>query len=190
MLRKTLLTTISLCLAVYCSQIEAQVVVPGTQGPSVVYNPYGQNQIVYPPYVQNQVIYPSETVVYPGNQIQYPGTTIYNPPLMPYRPSVPQVVTPNTVTGYNPQTGGLNTANTQFNNTFFDPLRNQSQFNNRRWVQRPVYSTGGQVIGYEQGWVWNNAITGQEHGNLQTYTPNQTGGVHEGQVLYSRHDGG
>ena len=183
-------SVIPVCLAFVLNVGSAQTVWPGPQGPTVS-NPPIQGQViygqtVYPGFNQGVVTYPPGTMIYPGNQVIYPGNPVY-PGYPYYRPSVPAVVTPNAITGVNPQTGGLNTGNTQLNNTYFDPFRDQSQFNNsRRWEQRPVYNTFGQLTGYQQGWVWNNSVTGQEHGNLQTYTPNQFGGVHEGQVLYSK----
>ncbi len=183
MFRKSMLVVIPLCLtlAIFCSQASAQYVVPGPQGPVVQPGPVYNPPVVYQQYPQGMVTYPGNT--YPGNTY-----TTYYPPY--YRPSVPVAGTPSTITTYNPQTGGWNTASSQWNNTYWDPGRNASQYNNRRWVQRPVYNTMGQITGYQEGWVWNNAWTGQEHGNVQTYTPNATGGVNQGQILYSRDDGG
>ena len=123
---------------------------------------------------------PSITVpdgrIYPGgirntrsitHPITYPG---YN------RISHPVYITPERFNGYTPW-GGINTRNHQVNNTYFDYGRNGSQYNGtRRWINRPVYDTYGRVTGYQQGHVWNNSITGQEHGNVNTVTPNGHGG--------------
>ncbi|NNE00786.1 MAG: hypothetical protein HKN47_26010 [Pirellulaceae bacterium] len=218
MLRFAMLATLPLCLAFVPSPVIAQVILPGTQGPVVMPGQVFPGQVVpgqvmpgqvmpgqvvpgqvipgqvFPGQVfpgtvtpgnvvQGQINYPAGTIIYPNGQVVWPQS--YNA----MRPSVPSVVTPNQITSINPQTGGLNTTNQQLNNTVWDPGRNISQFNNtRRWVRRPVYNTRGQISGYQQGWVWNNSFTGQEHGNLQSYTPNQFGGVHEGGVAYSRSD--
>ena len=104
------------------------------------------------------------------------------------RPSYPQFVTPSQVTGVNPWTGGLNTGNMQLNNTYFDYGRNGSQYNGtRRWVNRPVYDSYGRITGHQQGYVWNNSITGQEHGDLNTRTPNGLGGENNTSVAYSNY---
>ncbi|MEM7455046.1 MAG: hypothetical protein AAF456_11910 [Planctomycetota bacterium] len=104
----------------------------------------------------------------------------------PYRPSLPVAATPNVITGYNPWTGGWNTANTQVNDTRFDFGRDMSANNgSRRWVNRPVYDAWGNITGYQQGYVWNNSFTGQEHGHLNTVTPNGMGGDHNTTVMYS-----
>lgn len=90
----------------------------------------------------------------------------------------PVYVTPNEVVGVNPTTGGLDTQNRQIDNTAYQYGRHESQFNGtKRWVRRPVHNAQGQVVGYQEGWVWRNSYTGQEHGELVNYTPNNLGGV-------------
>ena len=118
---------------------------------------------------------------YPPHQIQPPQH------LPPYhgRISNPVYVTPDRITGINDQTGGYDTGNQQVNDTYFDHGRNESINNGtKRFVRRPVYRNG-QVVGYEEGYVWNNSRTGQEHGELKTVTPNDKGGVHEQARVYS-----
>ena len=138
------------------------VVVPGS--PSVNYGvPVGHFHNGVPLPVQPQFLGPHSPQVVPVIQ----------------RPSVPIYVTPNTYRGRNPYTGGIDTQNHQTNNTYYDYGRNGSQFNGtRRWVDRPVYGTNGQIIGRQTGYVWNNSFTGQQHGNLQSQTLNGLGGVH------------
>lgn len=102
------------------------------------------------------------------------------------RPSVPVYGTPSVVTGRNPWTGGWNTGNHEINNTYFDYGRNGSQYNgSKRWVNRPVYDNYGNITGYQRGYVWNNSMTGQEHGNVTTTTPNGVGGEHQTATMYS-----
>ncbi|MGI9519593.1 MAG: hypothetical protein ACR2NP_21250 [Pirellulaceae bacterium] len=92
------------------------------------------------------------------------------------RPVYPVHVTPNQLIGFNPQTGPI-TFNQQIDNTAFDFGRNQSRNNQRRWVNRPVYNTMGQITGYEQGWEWTNMYTGQSHGDTQVITHRPGGGM-------------
>lgn len=75
-------------------------------------------------------------------------------------------VTPNVATGINPQTGGVNTSNSQVNDSAFAFGREQGKAN-QKWVRRPVYGANGQISGYQEGYVWRNPITGQEHGTLK-----------------------
>ena len=113
------------------------------------------------------------------------GHHIVRPMLHHHRVSHPVYVTPQRFNGYTPW-GGINTGNHQVNNTFFDYGRNGSQYNgSSRWVNRPVYDTYGRVTGYQQGHVWNNSHTGQEHGNVTTVTPNGLGGQNETITQYS-----
>lgn len=98
----------------------------------------------------------------------------------PSQGQYPIYVTPNEVVGVNPHTGGLDTQNRQIDNTVLQHGRNESQNNGtKRWVRRPIHNAHGQVVGYQEGWVWNNSYTGQEHGELVNYTPNGQGGVNE-----------
>ena len=55
----------------------------------------------------------------------------------------------------------------------------------KRWVNRPIYDSNGNITGRTQGYVWNNSITGKEHGNVSHLTPNGLGGQHETVHLYS-----
>jgi len=111
-------------------------------------------------------------------------------PIMPMpRHQHPVYVTPNEFAGFNPFTGGLNTRNGQIDNTYFDRGRSGSQYNgSKRWVNRPIYDAYGNVSGYSQGHVWNNSLTGQEHGNVRDVTNNGHGGQHETARLYSTID--
>ena len=160
----------------------------GSGGPSMNTRPVSQN----PGYSQPSYNPPSY------NPPSYQPPT-YNPPtyqlpsnpqsgvLPPYygRPSNPYIVTPDQISGINPQTGGYDTRNNQINDTYFDQGRHSSQFNGtKRFVRRPVYRNG-QVVGYQEGYVWNNSQTGQEHGELKTVTPNDKGGIHTGIVAQS-----
>ena len=99
------------------------------------------------------------------------------------RPVYPVHVTPNQVIGYDPYTGPI-TFNRQIDNTAYDFGRNQSRFNNRRWVNRPVRNMAGQITGYEQGWEWTNMYTGQTHGNTQVIT-HRPGSMHVQQLFGS-----
>ena len=61
----------------------------------------------------------------------------------------------------------------------FQQGREQSKYNGtQRFERRPVYGANGRIIGYQQGQVWQNSITGQEHSDMTSYTPNQHNGVH------------
>lgn len=98
----------------------------------------------------------------------------------------PAIVTPNRPIGINHQTGGWDTMNSQIHHSAFDPYREMSKHNgSRRFVRRPVYNSLGQRVGYQQGWVWTNSVTGQQHANLQSYTPNSSGGVHQHNTVRS-----
>lgn len=102
------------------------------------------------------------------------------------RPSRPVYVTPSQITGYNPWTGAVHTHNNQVNDTAFDFGRNASQHNGtRRYVNRPVRDSWGNIIGYERGYVWNNSFTGQEHGETTIVRPNGTGGTDSTTVVRS-----
>jgi hypothetical protein len=93
--------------------------------------------------------------------------------------SQPQLVTTDQLS-YVDQWGNVHTKNEQVNNTYFDPNRETSKSNGTyRFVRRPVYGANGQIAGYEEGYVWNNSITGQEHGQLKTVTQKGGGGTHE-----------
>ena len=92
---------------------------------------------------------------------------------------------PNVVTGINNQTLGLNTSNSQVDDSAFAFGREQGKAN-KKWVRRPVYGANGQISGYQEGHVWRNPYTGQEHGNLKNYTPNNQGGVNTQQHLRMR----
>ncbi|MCA9185195.1 MAG: hypothetical protein R3E01_00990 [Pirellulaceae bacterium] len=124
---------------------------------------------------------PNGPMVIPAPPTQY---------IPPTAGQFPVYVTPNQVTGVNPITGGLDTTNQQIDNTTFQVGRNESMNNGtKRWVRRPVYNQAGQIVGYQEGYVWNNSITGQEHGNLVSYTPNNQGGVNEQHRSYSMENG-
>lgn len=85
-------------------------------------------------------------------------------------------VSPNVATGINPQTLGINTSNSQVDNSAFAFGREQGKAN-KQWVRRPVHGANGQISGYQEGYVWRNPITGQEHGSLKSYTPNNSNGI-------------
>jgi hypothetical protein len=110
--------------------------------------------------------------VYPPVYPQYP---------LPYypRPSVPAIVTPTAPIGVNPFTGGLDTTNTQVDDSFFDPGRDAARFNGTmRDVDRPIYDPYGNLIGRQSGTEWYNPQTGRWHGDLTNVTPNGSGGLH------------
>lgn len=161
MTRKAILMTATLVLG-FNSLLVAQVVLPGPNGPRVVSPSYGQ---VRP------LPYPVRPMPHPAPQ---------PPPrfIPPAHGQYPVYVSPNEIVGVNPETGGLDTQNRQIDNTVYQPGRDSSQNNGtKRWVRRPVYNSQGQQVGYQEGWVWNNSYTGQEHGELSNYTPNGLGGV-------------
>lgn len=96
---------------------------------------------------------------------------------------------PTQVTGYGPN-GEIHTGNATVHGSTFTPGRNLSQQNGtRQQVQQPIYDQNGNVVGYQAGTVWQNSITGQQHGNVTTYTPNGTGGMHQSTTMYSQAGG-
>lgn len=96
---------------------------------------------------------------------------------------------PVQVIGYGPQ-GQIYTADGQVMGSALAPGRGISQFNGtQRQVQQPIYDNFGNIVGYQEGQVWNNSITGQQHGNITTYTPNGSGGYHQSTTLYQQAGG-
>ena len=96
-----------------------------------------------------------------------------------YPQSGPAIVTPNVVNNYDPYTGTIVSSNTQIDHSAFDPNRNLSMNNGTlRNVRRPIYDQMGNFVGYSEGQVWNNSVTGQEHSNLNNTTFDQNGNVH------------
>lgn len=94
-------------------------------------------------------------------------------------------MTPPQVLGYGPN-GEVYTAASATAGSYHTPGRHLSQLNGtRRSVQRPIHDSYGNIIGYQEGEVWNNSITGQEHGNVTNVIENGTGGTHQSAVLYS-----
>ena len=105
------------------------------------------------------------------------------------QPRHPSIVTTPSFNGYNPW-GGIDTRNTQVDNTYFAPGRDASRFNgSARYVNRPVFDNYGRVVGQERGTEWYNPSTGQVHGNKQVYTPNGSGGTNQSTVLHSEAGG-
>lgn len=93
--------------------------------------------------------------------------------------------TPTQVNGYGPN-GQIHTGDATVHGSTFTPGRNLSQHNGtQQQVQQPIYDQFGNLTGYQTGTVWQNSITGQQHGNMTRYTPNGTGGVHQSTTLYS-----
>lgn len=179
-----------LALVVLLNEANAQQTIQPTysqlpMGSPVYPSTYPNNQPTYPGYPSTYPSYPS---TYPSYPSSYPAPTTVYPSMPTYPnspPSYPMMVTPNQVTGVNQWTGGYDTANQQINNTVFAPGRGQSAGNGTgRWVNRPVYGNGGQIVGHQQGYVWNNSLTGQEHGELNTFTPNGLGGVNNTATSY------
>jgi hypothetical protein len=91
---------------------------------------------------------------------------------------------PTRVTGYGPN-GEIHTGHTNIQGSAFTPGRNLGQLGETQQVQQPVYDHNGNVIGFQSGSTWQNPITGQQHGNVTTYTPNGTGGMHQSTTMYS-----
>lgn len=92
---------------------------------------------------------------------------------------------PPQVLGYGPN-GQVHTGDATVHGSTFTPGRNISQHNGTaRQVQQPIYDQFGNLTGYQTGTVWQNSITGQQHGNMTRYTPNGTGGTHQSTTLYS-----
>ena len=117
---------------------------------------------------------------YPINPITTPGSPNVGAPPTQLYPQFPVYVSPDQFNGINPWTGGINTKNEQIDNSYYDPFREASKNNGtRRWVQRPIYNSQGQVVGYQEGYVWTNSVTGVEHGELKNVTGNNQGGEHE-----------
>lgn len=99
-------------------------------------------------------------------------------PFFPPPPAFPVIQTPTQITGFNPATGGFNTAGTTVFNTAFDPFRQASMFNGTaRPVNQPVFNSFGQPVGWQQGVAWQNSVTGQTHFQGQVMRPNGVGGV-------------
>ena len=154
-------TLLLLCLAIPSTVLGQVQIIPGPNGPQVLPSQF-----------------PSRTGLPSGG---YPS----GPTIQPYQPQgtfhnrIPGGwVSPNVVTGINNQTGGLNTSNSQFADSAFINGREQGKAN-RRWVNQPVYGANGQITGYQEGYEWKNAITGQGHHELNTFTPNSSNGVHQ-----------
>jgi hypothetical protein len=123
-----------------------------------------------------------------GPRVMPPQSQQYIPPS---QGQYPIYVSPNEITGINPETGGYDTYNRQIDNTVYQVGRNESQNNGtKRWVRRPIHNAQGQVVGYQEGYVWINSITGQEHGELTNYTPNGLGGVNNQHQSRSVQGGG
>ena len=88
-------------------------------------------------------------------------------------------VTPNQFNGFN-QNGAMNTQNSQIMDSAFQHGREQSKNNGtRRWERRPIYGPNGAITGYQEGYVWRNSITGQEHFDMINRSQNQFGGEHK-----------
>ncbi len=166
----SLVCAMAVVVAAFAAEAQAQTILYGDYGPVVQPTVPAGGVIGTPAFAPGYA---------PGFGV--PAQTIY-----PGRVSGPVYVTPTQFNGYNPQTGGWDTRNSQVNNTYYDYGRDASRYNGTsQYVRRPVYNSAGQVVGYEQGEVWRNTYTGQEHGNLKTYTPNNTGGVQETAVFRS-----
>lgn len=147
------------------SSASAQVMVHGIHGPVVVPS-HGQSVTVFRP-----------------QHVQHPSISHH----VHHQPSGPAIVSSNQVSSVDPLTGAVNTSNIQIDHSTFAPGRVESMNNGtKRWVTRPIHNSFGQVVGYQQGWVWNNSMTGLEHGNLQNFTPNGLGGMHVQQQTRSR----
>ncbi|MEO0531827.1 MAG: hypothetical protein AAF266_14825 [Planctomycetota bacterium] len=131
----------------------------------------------------------SGTISIGGPRFVRPTSHVVHHPVnnwQPVRPSRPVYVTPDRVVNYNPWTGAVDTHNHQVNDTAFDVGRDMSRNNgSRRWVNRPIRDAWGNITGYERGWVWNNSITGQEHGETTVVRPNASGGSSSTTVLRS-----
>jgi hypothetical protein len=131
--------------------------------------------------VRQQFQRPTMTT-YPATNPSGPvmGTHPQTYPTYQYPAQYPVYVSPDQFNGYNPYTGRPNTKNEQVDNTYYDQNREASKFNGtRRWVRRPIHNAQGQVVGYQEGYVWTNSVTGVEHGELKNVTPNNQGGEHE-----------
>lgn len=149
---------LTLCIGTLAN---AQTIIYGPNGPVVVPGSYQPTYPTYPTY-PSQPTYPQPPV------IRYPGGW----------------VTPQTPTTIDPHTGAINSTSTQIADSVNAPGREQSRNNGTmKWVRRPVYDTYGRVKGYQQGYVWRNSWTGQEHAELNTFTPNNLGGVNNGNVI-------
>ena len=106
-----------------------------------------------------------------------------NGPMVISQVPIPQnsmTVTPAQFTGPNPQTGAPNTFNYQIEGSAFTPGRSASFHNGSAvWQRERVYDPYGRVVGYQEGWKWQNSYTNQPHFQGQVYTPNQYGGVNQ-----------
>ena len=108
---------------------------------------------------------------------------------IPLRPGMvgnqPIYQSPGQVLGYGPQ-GQIYTGDGQVMGSAFAPGRNMSQHNGtQQVVQKPMYDNFGNIVGYQSGTVWRNSLTGQQHGNMTTYTPNGSGGHHQSTTQFS-----
>ncbi|MEL7500426.1 MAG: PDZ domain-containing protein [Planctomycetota bacterium] len=97
----------------------------------------------------------------------------------PLPPSGPAIITPNQIDGYDSLNGTIYSSNTQIDSSALNLYRNASRNNGTmRNVRRPIYDQMGNLVGFQEGQVWNNSVTGQEHGNLNNTTVDQNGNVH------------
>ena len=169
-------TLLLLCLAIPSTVLGQVRIIQGPNGPQVVPQQTSWNRT-----------HPLPNQTYLGPAPVRPNQTYLGP--APVRPNpVPQQgiqhhripggwVSNNTATGVNNQTGGIDTSNSQIADSAFANGREQGKAN-RRWVSQPVYGANGQITGYQEGYVWNNSITGQQHHDLKVRTPNGSNGVH------------
>ena len=154
-----------LCLASLPCTVFSQVqIIQGPNGLQIV----PQQQYVPP---QQQYVPPQQQYVPPQQQYVPPQAMVYDRIQGGW-------VTPNAQAGINNQTGGIDTSNSQIADSAFANGREQGKAN-RRWVRRDVRDASGRVIGFQQGWVWNNPLTGQEHSQMQGFTPNNSNGIHK-----------
>ena len=157
-------TLLLLCLAIPSTVVGQVRIIQGPNGPQIVPQTNLGRAPAWTPPPGGVKPWPPSQSVYPQQGIQHhriPGGWVSN----------------NTATGVNNQTGGIDTSNSQIADSAFAYGREQGKAN-RRWVSKPVYGANGQVTGYQEGYVWTNPITGQQHHDLKVRTPNGSNGVH------------
>jgi hypothetical protein len=79
--------------------------------------------------------------------------------------------------GFTPD-GGINTSGVTVFDSVNDPFRDSSRFNGTmRRVNRPLRDSNGRIVGWQEGWAWQNDVTGQTHFEGQNVTNNGLGGT-------------
>lgn len=139
------------------------------------------SQVVQPTPVwsNGRVVVPSTPYGGGGMIVPQPWSTLTATPTGQWILTSPQVITG--VTPY----GGINTASSTLATTVFAPGRELGRQMGTYSLNQPIYNSNGQVVGWQQGQVWTNPLTGQFHQDTRVTTPNGLGGTDTRQVQMS-----